>query len=164
MPFDCMQVDLNGFSEAAEPTLRFLAMLVGPFYPILRVVNERSVELLSMFLKILWWHSNQLLSSLSLSLSPHTDKSHEHEYIYGHAARIIAYTHVYVYLFLRVCVVCIVTVSHTSTYAHISVCQPGYVFISSCTRLELVIILFKNRPILLNIDLFLKWKDRKSVV
>ncbi|XP_027083960.1 uncharacterized protein [Coffea arabica] len=36
-----LEVDLNGFSEAAEPTLRFLAMLVGPFYPILRVVNER---------------------------------------------------------------------------------------------------------------------------
>lgn len=35
-----LEVDLNGFSEAAEPTLRFLAMLVGPFYPILRVVNE----------------------------------------------------------------------------------------------------------------------------
>ena len=38
-----MQVDLTSFSDAAEPSLRFLAMLSGPFYPILHIVNERLV-------------------------------------------------------------------------------------------------------------------------
>ncbi|KAI9186124.1 hypothetical protein LWI28_013988 [Acer negundo] len=36
-----LEVDLAGFSDAAESTLRFLAMLSGPFYPILQVVKER---------------------------------------------------------------------------------------------------------------------------
>lgn len=42
-----IEVDLNSFSEAAEPTLRFLAMLSGPFYPILRMVNERETAKIS---------------------------------------------------------------------------------------------------------------------
>jgi hypothetical protein len=38
-----VQADLTSFSDAAEPNLRFLAMLAGPFYPILHIVNERLV-------------------------------------------------------------------------------------------------------------------------
>ncbi|KAF3447573.1 hypothetical protein FNV43_RR12760 [Rhamnella rubrinervis] len=37
-----LETDLNSFSDAVEPNLRFLAMLAGPFYPILHVVNERA--------------------------------------------------------------------------------------------------------------------------
>lgn len=36
-----MQTDLVGFSDAPDLNLRFLAMLAGPFYPILHLVNER---------------------------------------------------------------------------------------------------------------------------
>ncbi|KAL5834799.1 hypothetical protein ACOSQ4_014296 [Xanthoceras sorbifolium] len=36
-----LEVDLASFSDAAESNLRFLAMLSGPFYPILQVVKER---------------------------------------------------------------------------------------------------------------------------
>lgn len=36
-----LEVDLSSFSDAAESNLRFLAMLSGPFYPILHVVKER---------------------------------------------------------------------------------------------------------------------------
>ncbi|XP_073139254.1 uncharacterized protein [Henckelia pumila] len=35
------EADLNSFSEGAEPAIRFLAMLSGPFYPILQIANER---------------------------------------------------------------------------------------------------------------------------
>lgn len=38
-----LEADLSIFSEAAEVTLRFLAMLAGPLYPILHVVNEREI-------------------------------------------------------------------------------------------------------------------------
>lgn len=38
-----MQADLTSFSDAAEHNIRFLAMLAGPFYPILHIVNERLV-------------------------------------------------------------------------------------------------------------------------
>lgn len=40
-----MQTDLVGFSDAPDLNLRFLAMLAGPFYPILHLVNERLVYL-----------------------------------------------------------------------------------------------------------------------
>lgn len=36
-----VQTDLLGFSDAPDLNLRFLAMLAGPFYPILHLVNER---------------------------------------------------------------------------------------------------------------------------
>lgn len=36
-----LEVDLNSFSDAPEPTLRFLAMLAGPFYPILHILSDR---------------------------------------------------------------------------------------------------------------------------
>ncbi|XP_057800433.1 uncharacterized protein LOC131015933 isoform X2 [Salvia miltiorrhiza] len=36
-----LEADLNSFAEAAEPTMRFLAMLAGPFYPILQIASER---------------------------------------------------------------------------------------------------------------------------
>ncbi|KAK1587446.1 hypothetical protein Q3G72_012954 [Acer saccharum] len=36
-----LEVDLASFSDAAESTLRFLAMISGPFYPILQVVKGR---------------------------------------------------------------------------------------------------------------------------
>nr|GEV14025.1 hypothetical protein [Tanacetum cinerariifolium] len=36
-----LEADLNSFADASEPTLRFLAMLAGPFYPILHILNER---------------------------------------------------------------------------------------------------------------------------
>ncbi|KAL6008594.1 hypothetical protein ACLOJK_034108 [Asimina triloba] len=36
-----LEADLMSFSESAESSTRFLAMLAGPFYPILRIVNER---------------------------------------------------------------------------------------------------------------------------
>ncbi|CAI0395182.1 unnamed protein product [Linum tenue] len=39
--FFLMQTDLNSFAEGPEQNLHFLAMLVGPFYPILQVLNER---------------------------------------------------------------------------------------------------------------------------
>jgi hypothetical protein len=38
-----VQADLTSFSDAAEPNIRFLAMLAGPFYPILQIVKERLV-------------------------------------------------------------------------------------------------------------------------
>lgn len=37
-----LEAELGSFSDAAEHNLRFLAMLTGPFYPILYVVNERA--------------------------------------------------------------------------------------------------------------------------
>ncbi|KAJ7950647.1 Galactose-binding domain-like, Armadillo-type fold protein [Quillaja saponaria] len=37
-----LEADLTSFPDAAESNLRFLAMLAGPFYPILHVVNERA--------------------------------------------------------------------------------------------------------------------------
>ncbi|KAJ8631904.1 hypothetical protein MRB53_025240 [Persea americana] len=39
-----LEADLTSFSEAAESTIRFLAMLAGPFYPILYIVNERETS------------------------------------------------------------------------------------------------------------------------
>ncbi|GLT36455.1 hypothetical protein SLA2020_108300 [Shorea laevis] len=36
-----LEADLASFSEAADSNLRFLAMLAGPFYPILHIVKER---------------------------------------------------------------------------------------------------------------------------
>ncbi|KZV29501.1 hypothetical protein F511_22730 [Dorcoceras hygrometricum] len=39
-----LEADLNSFSEGAEPAIRFLAMLCGPFYPILEIANERLVN------------------------------------------------------------------------------------------------------------------------
>ncbi|GFY92110.1 hypothetical protein Acr_08g0005060 [Actinidia rufa] len=36
-----LEVDLSSFSDDPELNLRFLAMLAGPFYPILHIVNER---------------------------------------------------------------------------------------------------------------------------
>ncbi|KAG9452896.1 hypothetical protein H6P81_005800 [Aristolochia fimbriata] len=36
-----LEADLANFSEAAESSLRYFAMLVGPFYPILSLLNER---------------------------------------------------------------------------------------------------------------------------
>lgn len=49
---DALQADLNGFSEAAEPGIRFLAMLVGQFYPILHLVKERLVSINCVVLSI----------------------------------------------------------------------------------------------------------------
>ncbi|XP_021829892.1 uncharacterized protein LOC110770086 isoform X1 [Prunus avium] len=37
-----LEADLNNFLDAAEPNLRFLAMLAGPFYPILNLGHERT--------------------------------------------------------------------------------------------------------------------------
>ncbi|XP_059649038.1 uncharacterized protein LOC132294992 isoform X2 [Cornus florida] len=42
-----LEVDLNSFSDAAEPNIRFLAMIAGPFYPILHIVNERETARLA---------------------------------------------------------------------------------------------------------------------
>ncbi|KAL8255124.1 hypothetical protein R6Q59_033345 [Mikania micrantha] len=36
-----LEADLHSFPDAPEPTLRFLAMLAGPFYPILHILNKR---------------------------------------------------------------------------------------------------------------------------
>ncbi|GAB4839506.1 hypothetical protein Ancab_029030 [Ancistrocladus abbreviatus] len=36
-----LEAELSNCSDAAEPTVRFLAMLAGPFYPILQIVTER---------------------------------------------------------------------------------------------------------------------------
>ncbi|OAY73554.1 hypothetical protein ACMD2_02487 [Ananas comosus] len=36
-----LEADLTSFADAAESKIRFLAMLVGPFYPVLRLVIER---------------------------------------------------------------------------------------------------------------------------
>ncbi|KAL8555562.1 hypothetical protein ACS0TY_003387 [Phlomoides rotata] len=43
-----LEADLNSFAEAAEPTMRFLAMLAGPFYPILQIVSERETARLAL--------------------------------------------------------------------------------------------------------------------
>lgn len=37
-----MQAYLTNFTDAAESNIRFLAMLTGPFYPILHILKERS--------------------------------------------------------------------------------------------------------------------------
>ncbi|KAL3615528.1 hypothetical protein CASFOL_041189 [Castilleja foliolosa] len=42
-----LETDLNSFSEAAEPTMRFLAMLSGPLYPFLHIVSERETAQLA---------------------------------------------------------------------------------------------------------------------
>ncbi|KAA8520331.1 hypothetical protein F0562_014587 [Nyssa sinensis] len=42
-----LEADLNSFSDAAEPNIRFLAMLSGPFYPILHIVQERETARLA---------------------------------------------------------------------------------------------------------------------
>lgn len=42
-----VQADLNSFSDAAEYATRFLAMIAGPLYPILQIVKERLVSLIS---------------------------------------------------------------------------------------------------------------------
>lgn len=39
-----LETDLVGFSDAPDLNLRFLAMLAGPFYPILHLVNERAAS------------------------------------------------------------------------------------------------------------------------
>ncbi|KAJ4952696.1 hypothetical protein NE237_029528 [Protea cynaroides] len=39
-----LEADLASFPEAAETNLRFLAMLSGPFYPILHIVSERETS------------------------------------------------------------------------------------------------------------------------
>ncbi|KAJ8763138.1 hypothetical protein K2173_025523 [Erythroxylum novogranatense] len=39
-----VEADLTNFIYDAEQNLRFLAMLVGPFYPILQIVNERETS------------------------------------------------------------------------------------------------------------------------
>ncbi|RVW23085.1 hypothetical protein CK203_099973 [Vitis vinifera] len=36
-----LEGDLTSFPDAPEPSIRFLAMLAGPFYPILHIANER---------------------------------------------------------------------------------------------------------------------------
>ncbi|KAM0934044.1 putative Galactose-binding-like domain superfamily [Dioscorea sansibarensis] len=36
-----LETDLTNFTDTAESSIRYLAMLVGPFYPFLRIVNER---------------------------------------------------------------------------------------------------------------------------
>ncbi|KAL6515007.1 hypothetical protein OROGR_020586 [Orobanche gracilis] len=43
-----LEADLNSFPEAAEPTMRFLAMLAGPFYPVLQIVDERETARLAL--------------------------------------------------------------------------------------------------------------------
>lgn len=42
-----LEAELNSFSDAAEPNIRFLAMLAGPLYPILHIVNERETARLA---------------------------------------------------------------------------------------------------------------------
>uniref|UniRef100_A0A2P2M506 DNA-repair protein Xrcc1 N-terminal domain-containing protein n=1 Tax=Rhizophora mucronata TaxID=61149 RepID=A0A2P2M506_RHIMU len=44
-----LEADLASFLDDGEKNLRFLSMLVGPFYPILHTVNERLVEPLDRF-------------------------------------------------------------------------------------------------------------------
>ncbi|XP_051144595.1 uncharacterized protein LOC127260737 isoform X2 [Andrographis paniculata] len=43
-----LETDLNSFSESPESTIRFLAMLAGPFYPILQIVGERETARLAL--------------------------------------------------------------------------------------------------------------------
>ncbi|XP_058225121.1 uncharacterized protein LOC131334217 isoform X2 [Rhododendron vialii] len=42
-----LEADLSSFSDDPELNLRFLAMLAGPFYPILHIVNERETARLA---------------------------------------------------------------------------------------------------------------------
>ncbi|KAK6936545.1 hypothetical protein RJ641_033575 [Dillenia turbinata] len=42
-----LEADLSSFSDNAESNIRFLAMLAGPFYPILRIVIERETARLT---------------------------------------------------------------------------------------------------------------------
>lgn len=39
-----MQSELSNFAGAVESNMRFMAMMAGPFYPILSIVGERYVE------------------------------------------------------------------------------------------------------------------------
>lgn len=42
-----LEAELNSVSDAPEPNIRFLAMLAGPLYPILYIVNERETARLA---------------------------------------------------------------------------------------------------------------------
>ncbi|XP_052211661.1 uncharacterized protein LOC127814284 isoform X2 [Diospyros lotus] len=63
-----LEADLSTFPDAPEPNLRFLAMLVGPFYPILHTVNERETSRLAgNSLESEASKNSQLSSALSVS-------------------------------------------------------------------------------------------------
>ncbi|WCJ27693.1 hypothetical protein M5689_009419 [Euphorbia peplus] len=63
-----LEADLASFSDAADQNLRFLAMLVGPWYPILHIVNERETTRSSGSVTDSEVSKNsQLLSSLTVS-------------------------------------------------------------------------------------------------
>ncbi|KAL3815181.1 hypothetical protein ACJIZ3_016449 [Penstemon smallii] len=63
-----LEADLIGFQDAPEPTLRFLAMLAGPFYPILEIVNERESKRLAINVSD-YEASKTSLSSTALTVS-----------------------------------------------------------------------------------------------
>lgn len=39
--FLLMQTDLSTFTDTSDSNIQFLAMLAGPFYPILQIMNEK---------------------------------------------------------------------------------------------------------------------------
>ncbi|KAJ4842301.1 hypothetical protein Tsubulata_011276 [Turnera subulata] len=63
-----LEADLTNFVDAPEQSLHFLAMLAGPFYPILHIVNERETARSSSQISDSEVHKNiQLSSSLTVS-------------------------------------------------------------------------------------------------
>lgn len=55
-----IEADLNSIADTPESSVRFLALLAGPFYPILRLIHERhnlgdhGVHLLLSLLHVCW--------------------------------------------------------------------------------------------------------------
>ena len=66
-----MQADLNNITDSPESSVRFLALLAGPFYPILHLVNERCGSLLQLAIMYqfgLWYMMCCLPSYIALAL------------------------------------------------------------------------------------------------
>ncbi|XP_028765027.1 uncharacterized protein LOC114723053 isoform X2 [Neltuma alba] len=62
-----LEADLTNFQDSPEPSIRFLAMLAGPFYPILHVVNERTTSKSPGSIDFNTSKSNQLSPALTVS-------------------------------------------------------------------------------------------------
>ncbi|XP_054784251.1 uncharacterized protein LOC129291108 isoform X2 [Prosopis cineraria] len=62
-----LEADLTNFLDSPESSIRFLAMLAGPFYPILHVVNERTTSKSPGSIDFNASKSNQLSPTLTVS-------------------------------------------------------------------------------------------------
>jgi len=66
-----VQADLSSVADTPESSVRFLALLAGPFYPILHLINERCgflVQLATMYQFGLWYMLCCLPSYIALVL------------------------------------------------------------------------------------------------